>query len=223
MFKKLIVVLHLVVCCFMFLPWLTAAARADADPLLETILDRIESRYDTQGFKADFYQESTLKAMEVTDTAKGRVMVKRPGKMRWEYIEPETQTIITDGIDLWIFRPEDNQVMVGRAPEFFGGGKGAGFLSDIKILRHSFKITREVSKDPGMFKLKLVPLKESVDIAAIFLQISKETYHALFIITINAYGDETKIKMTNYNFDGPIEESLFKIKIPKGADILNLE
>ncbi len=226
MFKKTIftvLLATLTIFCLIPLLSLTDSAEAGAKPSLETILDGIEKRYGGEGFKADFYQESTLKAMDITDTASGNVVVKRPGKMRWEYVEPEKQTIITNGRDLWVFHPEDNQVMVGKSPYFFGDGKGAGFLSDIKMLRNHFKITLEKSMDAELFRLKLVPLKETVDMAKIYLQISKKTYDALFIITINAYGDETKIRMTNYRFNVPIDDDLFKVKIPKGADIINLE
>ncbi len=99
---------------------------------LDEIIGRVEKRYMDSGFSVQFVQVSTLKAMNIEDTATGRLFVKHPGMMRWEYEKPDKQTIITDGTKLWIHRPDDNQVMIGKAPSFFGDGKGAGFLSDIK-------------------------------------------------------------------------------------------
>ena len=78
---------------------------------LDALLDKVEKRYAGPGFKADFDQQSTITAMEVTDSASGHLFIKRPGKMRWEYVLPESQIIISDGNDLWIYRPGDNQVM----------------------------------------------------------------------------------------------------------------
>ena len=95
---------------------------------VNTILNQVESRYSGAGFSADFVQKSTIKAMEITDTATGTLTVKRPNKMRWEYLSPDPQLIISNGTDLWVYRPEDKQVMLGKSPKFFGGGKGAGFL-----------------------------------------------------------------------------------------------
>ena len=126
---------------------------ADADSTIDTIIAGVEARYNVPGFTADFDQESILKAMAVTDTASGRLMVRQPGKMRWEYLVPDPQTIITDGNDLWVFRPEENQVLVGKAPSFFGNGKGAGFLSNIKTVRKNFQISLEPSDDPGLYRL----------------------------------------------------------------------
>src|SRR5512139_1321965 len=100
-------------------------------PPLDYILKEVEKRYTATQFAADFLQESTIKAMEITDFASGRLYVRYPGMMRWEYEKPERQVIITDGQKLWIYRPQDNLVMVGGAPVFFRDGKGASFLSDI--------------------------------------------------------------------------------------------
>ena len=65
-------------------------------PTIDTIVAGIEKRYNVPGFTAEFDQESILKAMQVTDTASGVVMIRQPGQMRWEYQVPDPQTIITD-------------------------------------------------------------------------------------------------------------------------------
>ena len=65
---------------------LTAAA-AESDLNLEQILDRMEAQYTNNSFKAEFAQESTLKAMDISDFASGKIFVRYPGMMRWEYDE----------------------------------------------------------------------------------------------------------------------------------------
>lgn len=193
-----------------------------ADSTIDTIIAGVESRYNVPGFTADFDQESILKAMAVTDTASGRLMVRQPGKMRWEYIIPDPQTIITDGDDLWVFRPEENQVLVGKAPSFFGEGKGAGFLSNIKTVRKSFQISLEAVNDPKLHRLQLIPNKSSVDLMALTLDIDKKSFDLVRIITYNVYGDETRIELKNLNFDNPPPEALFRFDVPEGADVLQM-
>ena len=105
---------------------LTAQA-AESELSLEQILGRMEQHYTGNSFKAEFVQESTVKAMEITDFATGKIFVSYPGKMRWEYAKPEKQVIITDGLKLWIYRPADNQVMTGSAPAFFQRRQGRQF------------------------------------------------------------------------------------------------
>ena len=78
------------------------SSRVEASDDIDAIIAGVEARYNVPGFTAEFDQESILKAMAVTDTASGTLMVRQPGKMRWEYLVPDPQTIITDGNDLWV-------------------------------------------------------------------------------------------------------------------------
>lgn len=198
------------------------SSASDSDRTIDTIIDGVEARYNVSGFTADFDQESILKAMAVTDTASGRLMVRQPGKMRWEYLVPDPQTIITDGNDLWVFRPEENQVLVGKAPSFFGEGKGAGFLSNIKMVRKSFKISLEPIDAPNLHRLRLVPNKSSVDLMAVTLDIDKTNFDLLRITTFNVYGDETRIELKNISFSDPPPEALFRFDVPEGADVVQM-
>ncbi|MFZ1982989.1 MAG: outer membrane lipoprotein carrier protein LolA [Desulfatitalea sp.] len=190
---------------------------------LDQILDGIERRYDGKGFAAAFFQESILKAMQITDTAEGRLTVKRPGKMRWEYTIPEAQSIITDGRSMWIYRPADNQVMVGKAPEYFGGGKGAGFLSDIRQLRKSFTIQMQAAENKDYYRLKLVPVKPTPELADIVISAAKSTFQIDQVVTHNSYGDETRIVLSDYKFDIDPSDGLFNFAIPKGADVVKMD
>ncbi len=200
---------------------LSAAEHSDAANL-DKILKGLEARYSGKGFSVAFFQESMLKAMQISDTAEGRLTVKKPNKMRWEYILPDPQTIITDGKSMWIHRPADNQVMVGQAPAFFGDGKGAGFLSDIRQVRKSFRVETLPKKDERHYRLKLTPKRPTPDIAEIFLWVDKASYQVDQVVTLNNYGDETKISLNNYKFNLNPKESLFSFVIPEGADVVEL-
>lgn len=192
------------------------------DTTIDKIIAGVESRYNIPGFTADFEQESILKAMAVTDTASGKLMVRQPGKMRWEYLVPDPQTIITDGDDLWVYRPEENQVLVGKAPALFGRGKGAGFLANIRSVRKNFQISLEPTDVATQYRLKLVPNKSSVDLLAVELDIVKKTFDLKTITTFNVYGDETRIVLKNVRFDDVPPESLFRFDIPEGADVVQM-
>ncbi len=198
-------------------------AAADDDARVEKILNGIEQRYAGKGFTANFFQESILKAMQITDTAEGQLAVKQPGKMRWEYTVPEVQTIITDGKTMWIHRPADNQVMVGKAPEYFGGGKGAGFLSDIRLIRKSFTIQWQPAENDAYHRLKLLPLKPTQELADIIISVSKETYQIDQVVTHNAFGDETRIVLSDYQFNVDLKDDRFTFEIPPGVDVVQME
>jgi len=196
---------------------------AESDLTLDQILGRVEKNYTGKSFQAEFVQESTIKAMDIVDFASGKIFVRYPGMMRWEYEKPEEQTIITDGHKLWIYRPSDNQVLTGSAPAFFSDGKGASFLSDIKLIRQKFRISLEDSKEDFFYELKLQPLEKKLDVTDIRLAVTKKTFTVIRIITYNSYGDENRIEFANHQFDVKLEDSLFSFKIPPGADVVQLD
>jgi outer membrane lipoprotein carrier protein len=199
------------------------AFAAEPDLTLEQILDRLEQHYTGKSFTAEFGQESTLKAMEVTDFATGKMYVRYPGKMRWEYEKPDKQIIITDGYKLWIYRPDDNQVMTGSAPAFFSDGKGASFLSDIKLIRKKFDISLLPSKDDFFYELELRPLEKTLDVEDIHISVTKNTFTIIRVITFNSYGDENRIELINNKFNVKLDDSLFSFDIPPGADVLEMD
>jgi outer membrane lipoprotein carrier protein len=198
------------------------AFAAESDLTLDQILDRLEQHYTNKSFTAEFGQESTLKAMDITDYASGKMYVRYPGMMRWEYEKPEKQIIITDGKRLWIYRPDDNQVMTGSAPAFFSDGKGASFLSDIKLIREKFNISKVQSTDDYFYELKLEPREKALDVSDIRISVTKNTFTVIRIITYNSYGDENRIELINNTFNVKLDDSLFSFDIPPGADVLKL-
>ncbi len=199
------------------------SATGQSSLTLDEILDGVEKRYALSGFSARFDQVSTIKAMEISDTAFGKIFIKRPGMMRWEYEKPEKQIIITDGKKLWVYKPEDNQVMIGSAPSYFGEGKGANFLADIKSIRRKFKVTIEKNGGDDYHLLKLMPQKKSFDLSVIYLSISKQTFDVVKIVTLNEYKDETIIKLSNLQFRKDLSDLMFSFEVPKGTDILHME
>jgi len=202
------------------------AATADSNLSVDQILDRVENKYSNTEFSADFIQKSFLKAMDIIDQASGKVYIKYPGKMRWEYEKPDRQIFVTDGEKLWVYRPTDNQVQVGKAPSFFKSGKGASFLSDIRLIREKFDISmkkgNQDENDP-FFYLKLIPREKTLDIAEILLMVSKQSWDVAQIVTVDLYGDENRIDLLNFAFGVKLDDSLFSFEIPEGADVLQID
>lgn len=190
---------------------------------LDDIIKKVESRYAVSGFSAFFFQASTIKAMEITDSASGKAFFKRPDKMRWEYETPDRQTIITNGHTLWVYRPEDNQVMVGKAPSFFKDGKGFSFLSDMESVKKKFNILLEDKDEDHTHVLKLLPKEKTFDVSVIYLFVSTKTFEVVKIVTYNSYEDETRIEFKDIVFKQKLDESLFNFNIPQGIEVLYLD
>lgn len=202
---------------------LSPAVQAQSMPSLDTVLREVEKRYTAAQFSAEFLQESTIRAMEITDFASGRIYVRYPGMMRWEYEKPEPQAIITDGTRLWVYRSQDNQVLTGSAPVFFRDGKGASFLSDIRLVRQKFTITLHPPEGENLYELRLVPRESTLNTSQVRLLITPRTYTIARIVTLNDYGDDTRIDIINTQFNVELTPSLFTFEIPPGADVQRIE
>jgi outer membrane lipoprotein carrier protein len=194
-----------------------------SDLSLDDIIQKIETRYAVSGFSALFFQNSTIKAMEITDSASGKAFFKRPDKMRWEYETPDPQTIITNGHTLWIYKPEDKQVMVGKAPSFFEDGKGFSFLSDMESVKNKFIISLGKKAEDDIHVLKLLPREKTFDVSVIYLFVSTKTFEVTKIVAYNSHEDETRIEFKDIVFKQKLDESLFNFKIPQGIDVLHLD
>ncbi len=194
------------------------AASSKNHIIIENLLSRIEKKYANRDFSLNFTQISTLKAINVVDKACGRAFFSYPGKMRWEYQSPEKNEIITDGKNLWIYRPGENQVVKGKAENLFEKGSGGAFLSNISIISKFYKLSMEKTDDEFIYLL-MVPKKKIPDIASIHIRISKANDEINRIITFNIYGDTTKLLFTDIKFRH-FDNSLFKFVIPPGTDII---
>ena len=74
------------------LPVSQAATRPSPDALARALQDR----YDRVGdFTADFVQTYQGGVLSTTATEQGTVLIKKPGKMRWNYTSPETHLFVS--------------------------------------------------------------------------------------------------------------------------------
>ncbi|MEN8212334.1 MAG: outer membrane lipoprotein carrier protein LolA, partial [Thermodesulfobacteriota bacterium] len=165
------------------------------DIIKEDILTAIEEKYSGKSFQADFTQVSKLAALDITEKASGKGFFSHPGKMRWKYLTPQLHEIITNGKSLWIYRPEENQVMKGDASQFFQSGAGGAFLSDISLIRKNFTITvKEVTAN--YVEIDLIAKKKSRDISSIVIRIAQKNSEIERVVTYNPYDDTTMFQFS---------------------------
>ncbi|HKL01047.1 MAG TPA: outer membrane lipoprotein carrier protein LolA [Desulfotignum sp.] len=201
--------------------WAFPGNAADTSGLAQAILDGIEDRYAGKSFSADFFQTSTLSALDIKETASGRALFSHPGKMKWQYLSPERHDIITNGTNLWIFRPEENQVMRGNAARFFQSGAGGAFLSDISLIRKNYTVSVKNAADEWV-ELLLEDMSDNPDIQRIIIRVSRNRFLISTVTTKNAFGDTTRFVFTDIRFRN-IPDDRFEFTIPSGVNMLDME
>lgn len=133
---------------------------AQAVPIAQTV-QRMQRLYNkTRDLKGKFKQVYTDTLYDRRRTSYGYVYVKKPGMMRWNYVQPERKAFISDGKVLWIWEPEDKQAF--RNPLNASTlSTGLTFLLGAGDLRKEFKISHAPADAQigaaGQVVLKLVP------------------------------------------------------------------
>jgi len=127
-----------------------------------------------EDYSADFFQESRIASLDRLQRARGQVSVRfdyrRSGEVptvmfNWEYSEPTTQEIVSNGKTLWVYLPENNQVIqsdieqVSRTRE----NDPMTFLTGLGNLSRDFQISyAEPNHDAdGNYVLDLRPRRSS--------------------------------------------------------------
>ena len=162
--------------------------------------------------------------MDITDTASGRAYFMEPGKMRWEYVEPEPQQIITDGKRLWVYKPLEEQVLTGDVSSLFEDGRGVSFLSAIRRIAEENQVSFTQARErKGYHILALAPKERKSDLKVIYIYVSSTTGLVEEIETVNFYDDITRIMFSEIRLGGSVDPSLFTFNIPEGADVLMMD
>ncbi len=73
------------------------------------------------------------------------------------------------------------------------------------------------------YRLRMVPKKESPDLADVILSVQKTSFRVDQVITHNAYGDETQITLSDYQFNLDPKDNLFTFEIPDGVDVVRVD
>lgn len=200
---------------FVYIP----SAQATGEEL--AIVDAIQKRYESaRTFKAKFFQKSYIKMMDQVQEAKGDVLIKKPGKMRWTYRAPDPQTLVTNNKTLWLYVPEDNQVIKTSVKNIYSSNTPALFLAGQGKLKETFDIL-SVKQDNNRIVAELVPKKKEQGLARLVLYVDRENYQIIGSSVYDKLGNKTEMIFMNIQVNMDIPEDVFEFKIPEGAFVID--
>lgn len=204
---------------FLLLCWSASSAVA-ADS--SAVVHKVQDRYDqTQNFAADFTQEMRIEAGGQVIKSSGKVWFRRPGRMRWEYLTPEKQTIIADGETLWIVQPADNQVLKAPLANAFESRTPVSFLLGVARIEKDFRATLLSPADDGKLRLQLDPAKaEDGSLGALILDVDPATYDVTAATIRDPLGNQTRVVLVGVERNGTVDDGLFRFERPAGMDVI---
>ena len=184
-------------------------------------LDAIQQKYEkVSTFEANFTQESYVKMMNQTQSVKGTVKIKKPGKMKWVYGAPDTQTLISDGKTLWLYVPEEEQATKVPVESIYSSNTPALFLAGKGKLTRSFNV-ESVNEENKNILVTLVPKNEDQSLARLVLYANKKNYQITGSTVYDKLGNKTEIRFSRIRINREIPEEQFQLKTPPGVEILD--
>ena len=202
---------------------------AAPDPEAVALVERIEAYHQSLShFEARFEQRFSPRIFGRDRVETGRLTVKRPARMRWDYESPEPKVFVSDGSNTWFHVPADQQVVVGT---FGNTGEGAeaeaGGLNplelltgDATILDHFDALLSSEPPAPGLRAISLVPRQPNGEITSLALTVDVESGRIQGIESEDLEGNRTTFRFTDFQFGATPEDSLFTFTIPPGTDVV---
>ena len=184
----------------------------------------MESFYaNVQSMEASFVQITRSPSMGIEEEQRGRILVKRPRKMRWDFTRPDRRLFVTDGQQMWIHSPEDNQVI--HYQDVSGAAASGGIdslLSEMDKLDESFNVSLvEASQAEalGHFSLALTP-KEEAPFKSLLLEVHKRKLTLKRILVVDTFDNETELRFSDVKVNGTVDDSQFQFDVPEDAELI---
>ena len=208
----------LLICLFVF----TALPVAHAmEP--QAIAARLQQRYEqTTTLQANFRQETTIAGLAGrSQSAQGTVILKKPGKLRWDYTTPDKQVLICDGDEVLFYVARQKQMMVSNASQYLKDDltytffMGQGSISDDFVV----EAMEEELLDGSSHGLKLTPKQEQGQVQTLYLWLDDD-FQITHLRIIDHLQSTNDIRLFQIIRNEPVADALFLFVPPKGTEII---
>lgn len=190
---------------------------------LNTLIDGLQRKYSRmQGLEADFAQVYSGADGRVIREA-GHLLLKRPGKARWEYTSPERKLFVSDGKDVFFYvygeknatRSPIKETSDPQIPFLFLLGRGN--------LRRDFSrieiATGESAIGAGNQVLRLFPRRAPEEFKQLLVEVSTASFEVRRLVIFERSGARMDFLLSNVreNFIAP--DGQFQFTAPPGVTI----
>ncbi|MEK7733956.1 MAG: outer membrane lipoprotein chaperone LolA [Pseudomonadota bacterium] len=207
---RIIVTLGLLAMCVGHVPAATAAAERPATDSLRHFFTNVRS------FTARFNQVVLDEGLNVIQETTGTLSLERPNKFRWDYDAPFRQVIVADGQKIWIYDAELQQVTVrtlrgGLADTPAVLLAGTGRIDDTFALKN-------LGTQGKMQWVQLSPKRKDGGFDSI--RIGFEQGHMRILEMVDAFGQTTRVTLSQPKENPALDAGRFQFKPPKGVDVV---
>jgi len=191
---------------------------------LKAVVDRVQKRYDGAGdFRAHFSQTLTNTAFQRKTSSAGEVLLKKPGRMRWNYQTPEEKMYLADGALLWLYEPEDKQAFKqklesSQLPAALAFLTGKGKLNEEFDI--SFSSRAGVGK-PRDYLLSLHPRQAQAQVKEITFVVDPESFLVRESVLVDGQGNVNDMVFSDIKIGSGLPDSTFRWSPPAGTRVID--
>ena len=168
----------------------------------------------TKSARGEFTQR-IIKSGKAGETSSGTFAFTRPGKFRWNYAKPYEQVLVADGVRLWIFDKDLNQVTVRKLGDALGESPAA-ILFGSSDLDKSFKL-KDAGTHDGIDWLEATPRSKDSTFERVVIGFRNGAPEAMELH--DAFGQVSQLSFRNFVRNPEISSDQFAFVPPKGADV----
>jgi outer membrane lipoprotein carrier protein len=192
-------------------------------PSADAVARDLQKKYDrVNDFSADFVHSYRGGVLKQQTTERGRMMVKKPGKMRWDYTAPEKKTFVSDGHKMYSYLPKDRQVIVSTVPVQDRAATPVLFLTGNGNIARDYAVAFDKAPEApaGSIALRLTPKKREAEYDWLTLVVEPRTLNLQMLITVDPQGGRSAFTFTNLKENVGLADNLFVFKMPRNVDVV---
>jgi outer membrane lipoprotein carrier protein len=169
---------------------------------------------------AKFDQTATLTSLNRQQVSSGNVYIEKPHSIRWEYTQPDVQTILYDGATLRIYTPKRHQLLQSTVDENNRTNVALLFLAGVGKLREAFEVTPLSSPEPQLAYLLLVPRSGQAGFSELHIAVNRRSYLVEKLLIHDNIGNLTEIRLSAFETPTALPAKTFELVVPPGTEIL---
>ena len=209
---------------YFFLSFLGLASASNIDDLVGRVDDRYAKTQDLQG---EFTQETIVEGFETGFQSKGKFYLKKPGLLRWDYLEPSKEHIYVDGDAVMMYVPEHQQVVKGTLTQIAASKGPLALLLGVGRLSQQFTVV-EPSDASNLPKttadLTLIPKPDgetAPTIKKIELKLYSDSYLIQTISIFEMSGNISRVRFDRLQANQGLSTDLLKFSLPPGVVVVD--
>jgi outer membrane lipoprotein carrier protein len=176
----------------------------------------------TTTLDARFRQSLVSGALGTTAAESGRLYLERPGKIRWDYREPEKKIAILVGDRTWLYLAEDRQMTRGRLaseqglfPRLLAGRERVEELFDASL------VATPESGGKGAYLLRLVPKGDSRAAGVVTLTLRPPAFSIEAADLVDEAGNRTTYAFSDVKRNRGVPTGAFAFEPPPGTEVID--